>query len=624
MQHRAPGGPSASEAADRRRPQEVQLEVPQFAAGPLAGDFWQFPAVRATSLFHSPFAKAQSIQVANLHRMLWTHDQDNMQHLFELTQEHRCVDPWLSHVLQQARYGAMTQEAWAYLHGYATLHARSWRPATNLCACGQERCNNLAEEWQHAIAAGTARSWAERANEECAVCATERARRCVVAESSPSAPDPRQAKFLEGPFVHGYNAAKYVAALLRARYVAAKQKHMLLWVVAQDMPLFQVDPEEEAGNLEARKENWLQRHDQATGGIMGLLPLLPNMPVRITQTLPELKPLRLFKNSRGKLLNWCLQDADAEAVRASTAADFVLQGMPKCLFIQVEGATWTQQPGLPAGVACIRPVQQQWQLAADSKASVLRRGFPVACDYAGTAHSFMGATLSACTLDLGFWDSAPSRDAQLSAYMCLSRVRHGEDLCVSRPIRSPPFSPNLLSQGDLIGPRTLLEVHRQTLTLEEAKARFEQDAKQRKRHPEVQLTCRLCSFLQPGQEKLKPLHAFLDDQEANRFSVVAQGMDRVCRACRSSRSASQPQPADGESTPCAWCQKTLLAELRQMRRRQERHETHAGRFQCGGNLTEETHEGAAPRSLQEMRGSRASKSHKGRQVHAVWPMEMPH
>ncbi|CAJ1348809.1 unnamed protein product, partial [Effrenium voratum] len=76
-------------------------------------------------------------------------------------------------------------------------------------------------------------------------------------------------------------------------------------------------------------------------------------------------------------------------------------------------------------------------------------------------------------------------------------------------------------------PRTLLEVHRQTLTLEEAKARFEQEAKQRKRHPEVQLTCRLCSFLQPGQEKLKPLHAFLDDQEASRFSVVAQGMDRV-------------------------------------------------------------------------------------------------
>ena len=189
------------------------------------------------------------------------------------------LDPWLSDVLQKTRYGAMTQKTWAYLHGYATLHAESWCPVTNLCTCRQERCSNLAEEWQQAIAAGTARSWAERAKEECAVCATERARRCVVADSRPGAPDPRQAKFLEGPFVHGYNAAKYVAALLRARYVATEQKHML---VAQDMPLFQVDPDEDAGHLEARKENWLQRHDQATGGIMGLLLLLPNMPVRIT------------------------------------------------------------------------------------------------------------------------------------------------------------------------------------------------------------------------------------------------------------------------------------------------------------------------------------------------------
>ena len=35
-------------------------------------------------------------------------------------------------------------------------------------------------------------------------------------------------------------------------------------------------------------------------------------------------------------------------------------------------------------------------------AIVARCGFPVACDYAGTAHSFMDATLAACSLDLAF------------------------------------------------------------------------------------------------------------------------------------------------------------------------------------------------------------------------------
>ncbi|CAJ1360052.1 unnamed protein product, partial [Effrenium voratum] len=462
---------------------------------------------------------------------------------------HCCVDPWLSHVLLQARYGRLSQEVWCFLHGYPTLHAGSWCPNSGQCDCKQDRCNGLAVAWQREIQSGTPRSWDVRVREECDVCATERERRRIVAGSARETPDPQAAKFLEGPFVHGFNAAKYVAALLRARWVAHERQHVLLWVVAQDTPLFQLEPEAAIGELQARKENWLQRHDQATGGIMGLLPLLPSMPVRVTQTLPELRPLRLFKNSRAKLLNWCLQDADAAAVQATTATEVVLQSMPTCLLIQVEGATWKQLPSLPAGVACIRPVQQHWKVAATGSATVLRRGFPVACDYAGTAHSFMGATLPACTLDLGFWDSTPSRDAQLSAYMCLSRVKRAEDLCVSRP-----FGPNLLGQGDLTGPRTLLETHRQTITLEEAKVRFQQEAKQRSRHPEVLLSCRLCSVARAGQESLKPLTAFLANEDAARFSVVAQGMDRVCRACRAKCPAGQSRQAECGDTLCAWCQ----------------------------------------------------------------------
>ena len=96
----------------------------------LAGDCWQFPAVKATSIFHNPFKHGQSVQVANLQKVLWTHDKANIQHLFELTQEHRCVDPWLSAILHAARHGAVTQEQWAFLHGFPTLHAGSWDPHT--------------------------------------------------------------------------------------------------------------------------------------------------------------------------------------------------------------------------------------------------------------------------------------------------------------------------------------------------------------------------------------------------------------------------------------------------------------------------------------------------------------
>ena len=452
----------------------------------LAGDCWQFPAVKATSIFHNPFKHGQSVQVANLQKVLWTHDRANIQHLFELTQEHRCVDPWLSAILHAARHGVVTQEQWAFLHGFPTLHAGSWDPRTNKCSCKKLACNALAKQWtQEVLDLKNTRTWQDRRQEECNVCAAERRRRCIVAGASDFGPNPKDPKFLQAPFVHGFNAAKYVAALLRARWVATEQQHLLLWVVAQDTPLFQTDPDTEAQELQHRKEQWLQRHDQATAGIMGLLPLLPGMPVRITQTLPELKPLSLFKNTRGQLFGWSLAEEDIAAIPACQHPELVLQKMPACLFASIPGATWQHRPGLPPEVACIRPVVQHWKLEAHGTATVARRGFPLACDYAGTAHSFMGATLPACSLDLGFWDTTANRDSQLSAYMCLSRVKKADDLCIARP-----FSPNLLSQGELIGPDTFLAVHRQTLTLADAKTRFEQDQVQRKRNPETLFFCR--------------------------------------------------------------------------------------------------------------------------------------
>ena len=527
----------------------------------LAGDCWQFPAVKATSIFHNPFKHGQSVQVANLQKVLWTHDRANIQHLFELTQEHRCVDPWLSAILHAARHGVVTQEQWAFLHGFPTLHAGSWDPRTNKCSCKKPACNALAQQWtQEVLDPKNTRTWQDHRQAECSGCAAERRRRCIVAGASDLGPNPKDPKFLQAPFVHGLNAAKYVAALLRARWVAAEQQHLLLWVVAQDTPLFHTDPDTEAQELQHRKEQWLQRHDQATAGIMGLLPLLPGMPVRITQTLPDLKPWGLFKNTRGQLFGWSLAEEDIAAIPACQQPELVLQKMPACLFVRIPGATWQHRPGLPPGVACIRPVVQHWKLEAHGTATVARRGFPLACDYAGTAHSFMGATLTACSLDLGFWDTAANRDSQLSAYMCLSRVKKAEDLCIARP-----FSPNLLSQGELIGPDIFLAVHRQTLTLADAKSKFEQEQVQRKRNPETLFFCRGCTPKAKGGHGLLPLRDFTSNnlwQPDAWFEIVCLGMERLCSQCRHPQPSGNPSSAESESSSkCAFCNKTQLPKL---------------------------------------------------------------
>ena len=533
----------------------------------IAGDCWQFPAVKATSIFQNPFRSGQSLSVTALQKILWTHNQNNVQHLFELTKEHRCTDPWLSAILKEARRGTLNQELWSFLHGYPTLHPGSWDPTTNTCGCKNPTCEGLPKIWTQEVLHGSdARTWAARLGDECNVCSAERRRRCVVAESSDFGPNPKDPKFLHAPFIHGLNAAKYVAALLRARWVAAEQNQLLLWAVAQDTPLFHTDPDTDAHELRRRKENWLQRHDQSTGGIMGLLPLLPNMPVRITQTLPELKPFGLFKNTRGQLYNWTLHPEDVAAIQTCSDSDWVLRHLPTCIFVAIPGATWQHRPGLPAGVACIRPGVQHWQLEAHGQATVARKGFPIACDYAGTAHSFMGATLAACSLDLGFWDSSASRDSQLSAYMCLSRVKRAEDVCIART-----FSPNLLSQGELIGPETFLQVHRQKLTLNEAKSRFEKDQVQRKRNTETLLFCRGCSPKAKGNQGLLPIREFADNNTWDPegwYAIVQLGMERMCSQCRESRKP-QPQTAPGDqpvgaeepSVPCAFCTVTKLPKL---------------------------------------------------------------
>ena len=95
---------------------------------------------------------------------------------------------------------------------------------------------------------------------------------------------------------------------------------------------------------------------------MGLFPLLPGMPVRITQTLPELRPYHLFKNTRGRLWDWCLAEQDRAPVATASQAEVVVQAMPKAVFVQVLGATWQHHPSLPPGVAQIKPTVQHWPL----------------------------------------------------------------------------------------------------------------------------------------------------------------------------------------------------------------------------------------------------------------------
>ena len=78
------------------------------------------------------------------------------------------------------------------------------------------------------------------------------------------------------------------------------------------MPLHRDDLALDREKLDAKRKRWLTFHDQQTSGILGLLPLVKGLPVRLTATLS--KVLKLSKHRRGVVVGWTLHPDEASEV----------------------------------------------------------------------------------------------------------------------------------------------------------------------------------------------------------------------------------------------------------------------------------------------------------------------
>ena len=124
---------------------------------------------------------------------------------------------------------------------------------------------------------------------------------------------------------------------------------------------------------------------------------------------------------------------------------------------------------------------------------------------------------------------------QLTGYMCLNRVETADSVCVVQP-----FSPCLFQQNDLPGPNLFLKFWREQLTSQECWAKWmEENAKQKKSKSvdwpkKMPLFCRGCSDA-IDKDIRKPLDDFPLRSKSNMFgTLIAEGMERFCKACRMS------------------------------------------------------------------------------------------
>ena len=154
-----------------------------------------------------------------------------MNFFMELIVKKRIDDPWFASVMEECRYGQLSEASYNFLVRLPTEHTGSWR-ADGTVECGKPECAALPQKWK--LMAEQELDWVAMQELECPVCQEQRERRNrVLANDDPRV---RSEPYLSAPFIHKNNEPKYHAMLQRAHEQAKKQRKHVLWFAAVDTP----------------------------------------------------------------------------------------------------------------------------------------------------------------------------------------------------------------------------------------------------------------------------------------------------------------------------------------------------------------------------------------------------
>ena len=388
----------------------------------LARDLYQLPPPKGMFLGDIPWdlvAGRKASKRATGHHgqtLLWGGPSSGMQGVTELVRCERTADAWLTEVQQQLRYGQLSNDNHAFLHGRPTSVPGSWLGGRITCGnavCGKIASANASPEQILA--------------QECRHCRTERCARQRVA----TADDPRvAAAFADAVAIFPTNDIKYHANKLRAlEWASARQRHLYI-AVAQDTASSAVLNEKP--HLADDKLQWLQRHDKECGGLYGVLPLCIGMPVRAADHLDRARGI--LRGCKGIVLGW--SDSQGDVSDGVT----LWNKLPAVVYVKFETSTPFQITGLSEpNVYPVSVTKRTWFLDRQRKfprLRIRRVQFPLVPGFAITAHVGQGQTLREgviADLCLG-----PGSNC-FTAYVAFTRVAGREYLLILRPFDAAPF-----------------------------------------------------------------------------------------------------------------------------------------------------------------------------------------
>ena len=255
--------------------------------------------------------------------------------------------------------------------------------------------------------------------------------------------------FDTAPALYAFNVPRYYTLMQRAKDFANVHQHRIQWCFATDLPLNADDRDLTPEQLDDKRWQWLAYHDQQTGHIASTVPLVPGMPVRLTDSVD--RDRMLYRGRRGVIVGWAPHPAEEKVAMDGAWA---LTKMPQAIYVRFENSRWTIHDELGEGVYPITPVSRTWTVNRRTGVRARRTGYFLVPDFASTAHMIQGQSLLAAFVDLvsndGTEDS--TEEQYLKAYVMLSRAKVLDNLWILRP-----FAKDLFHQGPPTGPNIFMK-----------------------------------------------------------------------------------------------------------------------------------------------------------------------
>ena len=99
--------------------------------------------------------------------------------------------------------------------------------------------------------------------------------------------------------------------------------------IAKDVPTH--DALRERPDLPARKLEFLSEHDRESGDLYGILPLIKDMPVAMTDHIDRSIDKRILRGCVGDVHSWILDDEETSSFENGKR---ILRNLPKVIFVK--------------------------------------------------------------------------------------------------------------------------------------------------------------------------------------------------------------------------------------------------------------------------------------------------